>query len=334
MSTIKDVAAAAGVSTATVSRVLNSEPGVSTALAARVRASVAALNYRPSRAARTLRTRQGNVWSLVLADIRNPFFTDTICGIEAVAFEAGYSLIIANSNWSPGRERVNLSVAAAERVAGVVLVPTETTATDLDELTEMGVPVVALDRRVRGDGVDCVMTDHFHGSKLAVEHLLGNGYQRIACIAGPADTTSGSDRMAGYRSALSKRGIEVEPVLERRSDFTEDGGYGQMLRLIHLKHRPDAVFVANNFMTIGALRAIADAGLTVPDDIAIVGFDEMSWSRLLNPPITTIGQPTYDLGVEAGRLLLGRIQGYDGAAREIVLGVSLHVRASSAGRPS
>lgn len=334
MTTISEVARAAGVSTATVSRVLNDDSRVDPALANRVRKSMRALDYRPSRAARTLRTRRSQVWSLILADIRNPFFTEVIRGIEEVAYGAGYSLILANTDQNPDRERANIQLAVAEQVSGIILVPSKTSEADLAVLRRHNIPVVALDRRVAGGGVDCVMTDHVRGSQLAVDHLLENGYRRIACIAGPADTTSGVERMAGYRSALAARGVEGEHRLERYSDFTEDGGYAEMMALIDGQDRPEAVFVANNVMTIGTLRAVADAGLRIPEDIAVVGFDEMSWSRLLTPPLTTIAQPSYDLGLEAARLLSSRMNGYDGAAREVVLAPSLHVRTSSGPRPS
>ncbi len=329
VSTIRDVAIAAGVSTATVSRVLNDDPRVSPALAARVRKSARDLSYTPSRAARTLRTRRSQVWALVLSDIRNPFFTEVIRGIEEVAYGAGYSLTLANSDENPARERSNLQLAAAEQVSGIILVPTRTTGADLAFLRQSAIPVVSLDRRVDGGGVDCVLTDHIRGSQLAVDHLVENGYQRIACIAGPADTTSGADRMAGYRAALATHGVAGDPQLARHSDFTEDGGYRETLALLDLPIRPDAVFVGNNVMTVGSLRAIADAGLQVPRDVAVVGFDEMSWSRLLNPPLTTVAQPSYDLGCEAARLLLSRLAGYRGTARNVVLPPALHIRASS-----
>jgi LacI family transcriptional regulator len=332
MTTISEVAKAAGVSTATVSRVLNDDPRVNPDLVARVRKSMRTLSYQPSRAARTLRTRRGKVWSLILADIRNPFFTDVIRGIEEVAYGSGFSLILGNTDEDAEREKANIQLAVAEAVAGIILVPARTTSSDLAVVRDNNIPVVALDRRVAGGGVDCVMTDHVRGSQLAVDHLLENGYRRIACIAGPADTTSGVERMSGYRAALAGRGIKADPELERYSDFTEDGGYREMLALIDGAERPEAVFVANNVMTVGTLRAAADAGISIPDDIAVVGFDEMTWSRLLAPPLTTVAQPSYDLGLEAARLLLSRTNGYHGAAREVVLTPSLHVRASSAPR--
>lgn len=333
VSTIRDVAKAAGVSTATVSRVLNADPRVRPALVARVGESMRALNYQPSRAARTLRTRKSQVWSLILADIRNPFFTDVIRGIEDVAYKAGYSLILANTDESPAREQDNIQLAVAELVSGIILVPSKKQQSDLTLVKRNKIPVVTLDRRVAEGHLDCVLTDHVRGSQLAVDHLIENGYRRIACIAGPADTTSGLERMAGYRAALAARGVREEPGLARHSDFTEEGGYEETMALLDVSPRPDAVFVANNVMTVGTLRAVADAGLRIPDDIAVVGFDEMSWSRLLSPPLTTVAQPAYDLGLEAARLLLSRLTGYDGAAREVVLAPSLHIRASSSARP-
>jgi LacI family transcriptional regulator len=331
--TIGDVARAAGVSTATVSRVLNDHPYVSSGVAARVRKSMKDLDYQPSRAARTLRTRKSRVWSLILADIGNPFFSDTIRGIEKVAYESGYSLILANTGESAQKEHSNIQLAVAENVSGIILVPAKPRGSDLALLKANDIPVVTLDRRIAGGGLDGVLTDHIGGSRLAVDHLLQNGYERIACITGPADRTSGVERLAGYLAALAARGIAEEPGYARHSDFGEEGGYKEMASLLRLTPRPDAVFVANNVMTVGALRAIVDAGLRIPDDVAVVGFDEMSWSRLLNPPLTTVAQPSYDLGLEVARLLLSRLGGYDGAAREVVLAADLHVRDSSTARP-
>jgi LacI family transcriptional regulator len=270
------------------------------------------------------------VWSLILSDIRNPFFTEVMRGIEEIAYQEAHSLILANSAESLERERTQLRLAAAENVSGVILVPSTTSRDDLSDLSANNIAVVTLDRRVRGGGYDCVLTDHVRGSQMAVDHLVESGYRRIACIAGPSETTSGVERLNGYRLALMAHEIEPEPVFARHSNFTEAGGYEQMRALLDLANPPDAVFVANNVMTVGALRAVSDAGRRIPEDIAVLGFDEMSWSGLLNPPLSTIAQPSYDLGLEAARLLVSRLNGYDGAAREVVLTPTLHVRASSA----
>ena len=192
-----------------------------------------------------------------------------------------------------------------------------------------GVPVVLADRTLADQAVDGVIVDNVSGAYEAVHHLLANGYRRIACITGPLTTTTGSRRYLGYSKAVDDFGLIVDGSLMRVADFREAGGRLAMQELLDQAERPDAVFVANHLMTIGALQAIVDAGLTIPTDIAIVSFDDMSWSTLLRPTLTAVAQPAYDLGVESARLLLSRLGGYSGAARTVTLSPTLHVRGSS-----
>lgn len=330
MPTIADVARAAGVSTATVSRVLNGNNEVDPLLAARVRIAVKDLAYRPSRIARSLRTRRTMVWALIISDIRNPFFTDMVRGVEDVAYANGYSLVLCNSEENVAKELDYLQLALAENMAGVIVAPASLTQTNFDELLEQGVPVVTVDRKLSDDRVDRVLIDNSRGAEMAVSHLVSGGYRRIGCISGPITVSTGADRLSGYRHGLRLNGLKASAELIRFGDFREESGAVAMKQLLALRTPIDAVFVANNLMTLGALEAIAEAELTVPDDMAVVGFDDMSWSRLLRPPLTTVAQPTYDLGSETARMLLSRISGYDGAPRELILSPTLRARASSA----
>lgn len=328
MATIVDVARAAGVSTATVSRVLNNQPQVDPRLAATVRKAAKELGYRPSRVARSLRTRQSRVWELIISDIRNPFFTDMIRGVEGVAYAAGYSLILCNAEQDAAKEASYLELAIAENVSGLILTPSGP-ATDLAPLADSGIPVVLADRLLGTHTADSVVVDNAAGAWQAVSHLAVNGYQRIACITGPLSTTTGAERYTGYCKALEDGGLRLDESLVRFADYLETGGRIAMRDLLEPDERPDAVFVANNLMTIGALHAIAEADLRIPEDIALIGFDDMSWTTLLRPPLTTVAQPTYDLGVETGRLLRSRLDGYTGAARRVTLTPELRVRGSS-----
>lgn len=328
MATIIDVARAAGVSTATVSRVLNNHPQVDPELAATVHKAVKDLGYRPSRVARSLRTRRSRVWALIISDIRNPFFTDMVRGVEDIAYAAGYSLILCNDDEDAAKEASYLELAMAENVSGVILTPVGPT-TDLGALASFGIPVVLADRTLGSPEADSVVIDNAAGAYQAVRHLVDAGYERIACITGPPRTTTGGERLAGYRKALRAEGTPDGEPLARIANFREDGGHAAMCDLLTLDARPDAVFVANNLMTIGALHAIAEAGLEIPRDIAIVGFDDMSWATLLKPPLTAVFQPAYDLGVETARLLRSRLDGYSGAARKVTLTPSLRIRESS-----
>jgi len=333
VTTIIDVARVAGVSTATVSRVLNNHPQVDPGLAMAVRKAAKQLGYRPSRVARSLRTRQSRVWALLISDIRNPFFTDMVRGVEDVAYGAGYSIILCNAEEDAGKEASYLELAVAENVGGVILTPTAAS-TDLGALHEFGIPAVLADRTIDPQRVDSVVIDNAGGARQAVEHLIAGGYERIACITGPLDKTTGSSRYAGYRMALQGAGQPLDESLVRVANFRENGGRVAMQGLLGGDETPDAVFVANNLMTIGALHAIADAGLQIPHQIAVIGFDDMSWATLLRPALTTVAQPTYDLGVETGRLLRSRIDGYVGAARTVILSPSLRIRDSSQPKPS
>ncbi len=332
MTTIVDVARAAGVSTATVSRVLNGNTRVDPETAARVQRVIDELGYRPSHAARTLRTQQSRVWALLIPDVRNPHFTEVVRGIEDVAYEAGYSLLLCNTDEDAEKERGYLELALAERVTGVILAPTHPPAPGIKRILAQNVAMVTVDRRFAGAQLDAVLVNNSAGAEQAVDHLLDSGYRRLACIAGPLDTTTGQERLAGFRSALARRGVALDPDLVRIGDFRRSGGLYEMQQLIGLREPPDAVLVANNLMTLGALEAVANAGLDIPGDVALVGFDDALLTSLVRPPLTSIAQPTYELGLETARLLLSRTQGYDGPAREVMLAPSLRVRASTAAR--
>jgi LacI family transcriptional regulator len=328
--TIADVARAAGVSTATVSRVLNGNAEVNEALANRVRTAVSELAYRPSRIARSLRTRRTAIWAMIISDIRNPFFTDMVRGVEDVAYANGYSLVLCNAEEDPVKEADYLQLALAEHMAGVILTPTSAAKTDVTPLLERGVALVTVDRKLVGGQVDRVLIDNSGGAEMAVAHLVERGYRRIACISGRTEVSTGAERLDGYKAGLRAAGIRISRKLIGFGDFREAGGQAAMDELLALPERPDAVFVANNLMTLGALESIAEAGLTVPDDLAVVGFDDVAWAALLRPSLTTIAQPTYEVGAETARMLLQRIGGYAGPARELMLTPALRERASSA----
>jgi LacI family transcriptional regulator len=330
MTTIVDVARKAGVSISTVSRVLNGNGHVDPVLATKVTRAAKQLNYTPNRVARSLRLRKNRVWALVISDIRTgPFFADVVRGVEDGAHASGYSMFLCNADEDPSKEAGYLQLAVAENVAGVILEPSGA-ATDLEPLLNAGIHVVLVDRKLPSAQADTVVADNIAGAMQAVEHLLENGYRRIACISGPLSTTTGSERLHGYRMALEQAGVPVDDSLIRVGDFREEGGHRALDELLAEGARPDAVFITNNRMTAGALEAIEEARLAIPDEIAVVGYDEISWAPLLRTALTTVSQPAYDLGHESARLLLSRLGGYTGSARTVVLPTSLNVRASSA----
>ncbi|HEX3780570.1 MAG TPA: LacI family DNA-binding transcriptional regulator [Pseudonocardiaceae bacterium] len=326
--TIRDVAALAEVSPATVSRVLNADPRVAPELHDRVTRAAETLGYRPNSQARSLRTQATKVLGLIISDIQNPFFTALVRGVEDAASERDYSVVLANADEDLAKERRYLEVTAAERMAGVILSPASTKDTRLNLLTDHGIPVVMIDRRIRAAEVDSVTVNNQKAAKDAVAHLISVGCRRIGVISGPSEISTASDRLAGYRAALRAAGLPMVPELVARGDFRVEGGRRATRELLALEVPPDGLFVTNNLMMVGALEALAAAGVSFPDDIVLAGFDEMSWAGLA-PPLTLIEQPTYEIGRRAADLLLRRIAGEQFPAQRIVLPAALRVRQSS-----
>ncbi|MQA13408.1 MAG: substrate-binding domain-containing protein [Pseudonocardiaceae bacterium] len=322
MATIHDVAARAGVSTATVSRALNGKSTVDPELAARVAAAADELDYRPNAVARSLRLQATTVWALIISDIENPFFTAVARGVEDVAQAAGHSVVLCNSDEDPAKEARYLQVAVAERVAGVVLSPTAAS-TDIAPLAEHGIPVVAIDRPL--PEIDAVLVGSRQGAADATAHLLAAGYDRVACVTGPRRVSTAEDRLAGYGDALHAAGRRVSSRLVRHADFKVPGGRRAVEQLLGAARPPDALFVANSLMAIGALQSLAARGLTAGRDVGMVAFDDAPWTQLVNPPISVVAQPAYAIGETAGRLLTDR----GDESRTVTLDAELIVRGSS-----
>lgn len=327
--TIHDVARQARVSPATVSRVVNSSRTVSPALVERVEAVITALDYRPSGAARGLRTRRVPVWGLVISDIRNPFFTDMVRGVEDVATVSGYSVVLCNSDENIDKERGYLDLIRREHMAGAILAAADAQHSNPGPLLDQGIPVVAVDRRIDHPRVDQVTVDNFGGAAAAVGHLIDQGYQRIACVSGPESAPTGADRLAGYMATLRAAGLAPTEELIRRADFRIEGGRIATASLLDLPSPPEAIFCANNLMTLGALAALSERGVRVPDGMAVVGFDDPEWAPLVSPQLSGVAQPTYEMGAQAARYLLSRIDGDDQPRRSITLAATLRVRHSS-----
>jgi LacI family transcriptional regulator len=327
--TIRDVAAAAGVSPATVSRVLNLKEDVNADLRRRVLAAVTDLGYRRNGPARSLRTRAAMVLGIIISDITNPFFTAMVRGVEDSAQLAGYSVVLANADEDVAKEARYLEVAAAEQMAGVLLSPASSQLTNIDILSERGIPVVTIDRRLPAAAVDSVTVNNHQAAREAAEHLIAQGCRRIGFVAGPVETTTGASRLAGYRAALRAAGRPAEPALTAFGNFRTEGGYTATRKLLQLRRPPDGLLISNNLMTVGGMQAIVEAGLDVPSDIAVVGFDDANWATALRPPLTVVTQPTYEIGQTATELLLRRIGGETFAPKRVVLRAQLVARGSS-----
>jgi DNA-binding LacI/PurR family transcriptional regulator len=332
MVTIKDVANKAGVSVATVSRVLNNQPTVSPELRSRVLEAVEELGYRRDRVARSLRVKRSQIIGLIISDIRNAFFTAVARGVEDVAYQHGYSLVLCNTDEDPAKERLYVDTILAQRVAGAILSPVAEVGNYCSVLLERGIPVVSMDRRMLDLDVDTVVVTNFEGAYQAVSHLVRQGHRRIGFIGGILQATTGRERFEAYKQALTDHGIDLEDDLMTIGDSMQESGYRLASRLLGMEEPPTAIFAANNRMTLGGLDAIQERGLHIPQDVALVGFDDMPWAELLDPPLTVVAQPTYDLGQIAADMLIARISDPDRPVQEITLDTTLVVRQSCGGR--
>ncbi|MDJ0752224.1 MAG: LacI family DNA-binding transcriptional regulator [Ardenticatenaceae bacterium] len=329
--TIKDVALKAGVSTATVSRVISGREKVSPALIDQVNQAIEELQYRPSRVARNLRVRKANTVGLLVSDIQNPFFTSIMRGIQDTLLAKGYVLLAANSDEDEDQERIHIETLLAEEVAGIILAPASTSARNYADLIEQGVGLVIIDRIPDRLKVDSVLVDNTAGARSAVEHLISLGHRRIGIIAGREHISTATLRLEGYRFALQDAGLPFDPELVSIGDFRQEGGYQAMNALLNLAEPPTAVFSSNNVMTLGALQAIHEKCLKIPDEIALVSFDDMPWAASLQPPLSAVAQPTYEIGTTAARLLLERVNEPERSTRRVILESELIVRGSTVG---
>ncbi|MEU1592233.1 LacI family DNA-binding transcriptional regulator [Streptomyces sp. NPDC005708] len=329
--TIHDVARAAGVSPATVSRVFNGGK-VTPERVLSVQQAAEALGFAPNRLARSLRKQRSSVIALIIPDIENPFFTSLARGVEDAAQRTSFSVVLCNSDEDTDKERRYLEVALGEQMAGVIVAAASQDETDLGPLLARGVPVVAVDRRPHEADVDAVQVDNQHGGEAATRHLLRAGYRRIACIAGPPGASTSEERLAGYRMALRSAPdpAPADDAYVRHGDFRVEGGRAAMRELLALPEPPDAVFVANNLMTIGVLGALREVGRT-PPSIGVLSFGDVPWSSLIQPSLTVMELPSYELGRTAADLLLQRIEGKPSPLQTVVLRATLQVRESTAG---
>ena len=332
---LKDVARHAGVSASTVSRVLTNSPLVNADTRDRVRQAMDALEYRPNRVARRLRgdTAQASLIGLVVPDIQNPFFAEVARGVERAAQESGYMVFVGNSDEDEVVEARYLELMRAERVDGIILPASSDNAKAVTALARGGLPVVCVDRRLPRAALDTVVADNVEGAYAAVAHLLHIGHRRVGFIGGRPQLSTTQERLEGYRRALADRGIAIDDTLVRAGDSRASGGCAMTAELLALAHPPTALLVGNNLMTLGALETIHAAGLRIPDDVAVVGYDDMPWATAFNPPLTAVRQPGRELGRRAAELLLARIDDPSRSTTLVTLKPELVVRQScGAGR--
>lgn len=335
--TMKRIAAELGVSITTVSKVLNNHDDIGRATRARVLAKVQELGYQPNAIARSLTLRRTHTLGIVIPDLMHTFFVEIVAGIEPIASARGYGLLLCSSGEDPRKERAELELLRARQVDGIVLASADASGnTDLlQQITALGTALVMIDRDDHPN-VRChrVITDDERVGHLATSHLIEQGRHAIAHITGPA-VIHATRRERGYRRALQEHGMRPRPGWIVRGGFMEADGYRAMKRLLRGRPKVDAVFAANDPAAIGVMKAVWDAGLRVPDDIAVVGAGDIAYGDLLRVPLSTISWSKEDLGRRAAELTLGQIESDDGAGRSkanvrrIVIPPTLVVRASS-----
>jgi DNA-binding LacI/PurR family transcriptional regulator len=332
---LKDVARVAGVSISTVSRVLTGSPLVNEETRSRVQRAMDALEYRPNRVARRLRrdTARASLVGLIVPDIQNPFFAELVRGVESVAQQHGYMVFLGNSDEDAAKEKRYVDLMLAESVDGLILPPSSDNAQTVAALARAGLPVVCVDRRLPKVSLDTVIADNEHGAYVAVDHLLRLGHRRIGFVGGRPQLSTSKERLQGYWTALEEHGVAFDAAIVREGDSRQSGGRDMARELLTLPHPPTALLVGNNLMTLGALETIHALGRRIPDDVAIVGYDDMPWALALDPPLTAVRQPSYELGRRAAELLLARVEDPQRSTSLVVLQPELVVRQScGAGR--
>ncbi|HZZ61623.1 MAG TPA: LacI family DNA-binding transcriptional regulator [Roseiarcus sp.] len=331
MTTIRDVAEAACVSTATVSHVLNGSRFVLPETRERVEEAIRTLNYRPHGVARSLRRSRTATIGVMISDIANPFFADLVLGVEDVVHrDAGnYNFILCNTEENSQKERMYLEVLSQKRIDGLILASAGGNMKAIQDLLAEGLPIVCVDRDVEGIEADTIVIDNQAAALSLVRHLIAVGHRRIAVLRARLTANSIDDRVAGYRLALAEAGLAANSHDEAESASNVDDACRAAHSLLTSPSRPGAIFCTNNFMTLGAVRAVTELGLHCPEDVAVAGIDDLPWTSGFRPRLTVIAQPARAIGREAATLLLDRI-----AKRRVsrpgrlVLPFELHVRES------
>ena len=327
---LKDIAEAAGVSTATVSRVLGDKPNVRPELRKQVMDVVERLNYRPNRAAQRLRSKQSSFIGLIVADIQSPFFASVTRAVEDVAQANDYSVILCNTDEDPVKEQMYLEMMQSENAAGVILAPTLSLSEHFVSNKFGSFPMVVIDRLVSDYSVDMVLIDNNQAAQDLTEHMLSHGYKRIAGLFGESSAT-GQQRRAGFEHVMRKAGLPVNDKLIISMPAKEEAAHEVVSRLLEMDEPPEAVITSNGLLGAGAFRAIRDKELPVPESVAFASFDETPWSSMTRPAITVVKQPTYAIGQTACEMLLKRIADPERPTRKVVLESKLVVRQSCGG---
>lgn len=309
MATVSDVAKKAGVSVSTAARVLSGR-GYAAAETKRIVLEAAQeLGFVPNRIARSLRTQETHMIGLLIGDVENPFYSAIASNVESVARAAGYNVVLCNSDDDPGIESELLALLQSMRVDGLIVTPTLKNRKNLRNLLERGIVIVQIDRKVEGLEADAILVDNQEGARGAAEHLIAAGHTDIGILPGDLEVPTAQERLAGYRQALEEHGISIHEDLIKPGSFHREHAIEDTAELLEADPRPTAILAANNLLAEGALIALAQGGLTVPDDMSVVAFDSVPWMRVTSPPLTTVRQPVADMARSAAELMLRRLRG-------------------------
>lgn len=334
MSTIRDVAKRAGVASMTVSRVINDSGYVSEATRAKVEMAIAELGYVPNMLGPSLRFNQTNTLALVVADITNPFWTTIARGAEDAAHENGYNVILCNTDESPEKQDQYVTMLLKRRIDGILLAPANSRPKSVELILQQGVSVVVIDRFVPDVDVDIIRGDSVGGAYQLTQHIIQLGHRQIVILAGPEDVSTSKDRVQGFLHAMQDANIASDTSNIYWGSFTESSGYRRTKQVLNSQKLPTAIFAANNFIAIGALRALHDANIRIPDDISLVAFDDFLDAISVDPFLTVVTQPSYEMGYQATELLLKRLADDSKEAyANILLPTELIIRRSSGPPP-
>lgn len=329
MPTIRDVAKLAGVAPITVSRVINNSGYVKQETRERVEAAVEKLGYVPNTLGLSLRFKQTMTLAVVITDITNPFWTTVARGIEDVAQANGYSIILCNTDESETKQEQYLQMLLRRRIDGILLVPATSLPDPIRLIQKQNIPIVVLDRQVPDIEVDLVRSDTEEGAFKLTKHLLSLGHHKITMLAGPRDISTSIDRTDGFCRAFQEAGLEISNEQIIWGEFTQEAGYAMAQQALQRATRPTALFAANNFVAIGALRALQESQVSVPDQLALVAVDDIPPAFTVNPFLTVAKQPAREMGKQAADLLLERIKDTGRPCRQIVLSTEMIIRTSS-----
>jgi len=329
--TMAEVAERAGVSIATVSRVLSGRSSVAPEYRVKVNAAVDELSYRPNRLAQNLRRSNAEMVGVVISDIQNPHFSEMVHVAEEEAYRRGYRVLLCNTGENSEKQRSYLQMLADERPVGVIIAPCDASGPEIGQLMDIGIPVVAFDRPVKDERADAVLADNFEAARTAVEHLVGSGLTRIGYVGISTQIETGARRLAGYRAAMAAQGLEARWV---DGGLRLATGYRATERLLEEWPGMEAIVVGNNMLTLGALRALRAEKRRVPEDVAVVAFDDPFWAELLQPSLTALAQPVRAMTSTAVRLLIDNIEGRRREPERIVFRFALKIRESSRRGPA